>query len=339
MNWRDKAEIYSKYLISFLSRQVSLLWYHFSINWYILARDQTNVIISVLVGFTSLLYVILLILLGFFLLCFVFINILLVFSPMDPRKHSVLYILAARRQYRTELWGILFIFLSQNSKKSKEDCIYKRERKSKNIAIPVRMMAYFAFSLWASFLLLLLFFPLQLYFVCGQFCTISSRLQKVGKDGGEKKQEGKKKFDHDSIMLVGLLINLFSLSRCITLKWTASKNTTAMITLKVPTPPSTRGVNNSKNDRRPSTPALPAVRSPSVKTLLNTALTCCGIFSRWQQRGQRSLPFTACRLARSGEDRVLIDRSPGDLLHRSLIVRWWSCSGFWRLLKYRVVRK
>lgn len=52
----------------------------------------------------------------FFWLCFLFINILLVFSPMDPRKHKVLYILAARRHQQHRIVRYLFIFLSQNSK-------------------------------------------------------------------------------------------------------------------------------------------------------------------------------------------------------------------------------
>lgn len=161
-------------------------------------------------GVTSLLYVTLLIYIYFILLCFVFINILLVFSPMDPRKQKVLYILAARRRQQYRMVRYLFIFLSQNSKKSKEDCIYKRERKSKNIAIPVRMMAYFAFSLWASFLLLLLPPPpiiFCLWTILHNFKLAAESWQGQGK---KKNRNEKKKFDHDSIVLVGLLINLSS---------------------------------------------------------------------------------------------------------------------------------
>lgn len=46
----------------------------------------------------------------------------------------------------------VFIFLSWR-RKSKEDCIYKRECKSKSITIPVRLMAYFAFLFLLPFCL------------------------------------------------------------------------------------------------------------------------------------------------------------------------------------------
>lgn len=112
----------------------------------------------------------------------------------------------------------VFIYIPVTKlKKSKEDCIYKRDRKSKNIAIPVRMMAYFAFSLWASFLLLL-FFPPNYILSVDNFAQFEVGCRKLARTGEKKQEGGKKKFDHDSIMLVGLLICLSSPSLCITLK-------------------------------------------------------------------------------------------------------------------------
>lgn len=168
-------------------------------------------------GVTSLLYATLLIFFYFTLFCF-YQHPSRLLSHGPKATQSLMHACSSPPPTVQNCEVFIYIPVTKLKKKSKEDCIYKRERKSKNIAIPVRMMAYFAFSLWASFLLLLLFFP-QLYFVCGQFCTISSRLQKVGKDRKKKKnRKEKKKFDHDSIMLMGLLINLSSPSLCITLK-------------------------------------------------------------------------------------------------------------------------
>lgn len=126
INWRDEAEIYSKYLISFLSRQASLLWCHLSINLCILARDQTKVIISVLLGVTSLLYVTLLIYFFFFyfvLFLSTSFSSSLPWTRGNAKSDTYLRLAAANS---TELWGI-YLYSCHKTQKNLKRTVSTKE--------------------------------------------------------------------------------------------------------------------------------------------------------------------------------------------------------------------
>lgn len=119
----------------------------------------------------------------FFSLPFPFL--LISFFPTEPCINTSLhtFILHSLPPSQCSIPRLAFIFLSR-SRKSKEDCIYKREHKSKNITIPVRMTAHFA-SLCALFFFFFFLFQLSV----DSFCAIEISRRRSARRG---KKEGPK---------------------------------------------------------------------------------------------------------------------------------------------------
>lgn len=128
----------------------------------------------------------------FFFFSLPFPFLLISFFPTEPCINTSLhtFILHSLPPSQCSIPRLAFIFLSR-SRKSKEDCIYKREHKSKNITIPVRMTAHFA-SLCALFFFFFFLFQLSV----DSFCAIEisrRRSARRGKKEGPKVCKKKKK--------------------------------------------------------------------------------------------------------------------------------------------------
>lgn len=203
----------------------------------------------------------------------------------------------------------VFIFLSWR-RKSKEDCIYKRECKSKSITIPVRLMACFAFLFLLPFL------------------SVDKFAQLKWATGGQHYRERK-----------GLHKNLTILMRAIR---KTSPSTQAYLYMILKSYMEPKPVRNLQ--KHPSSVYLPHETAQRVhnskvtvdkpwpclwsgltcEPLPNPTVMCCCFHSRWLQQGHRSEPFTTHKLVKGVGDGVLIDRCLRDLSLRSLIDRWCS---------------
>lgn len=135
----------------------------------------------------------------FFCIFFLSFPFLLIsFFPTEPCINTSLhtFILHSLPPPQCSILRLVFIFLSR-SRKSKEDCIYKREHKSKNITIPVRMTAHFAS-------LCVLFFFFSIILSVDSFCAIEiSRRRSAWR--GKRKDRGFEKKKKHSITLAGVI--------------------------------------------------------------------------------------------------------------------------------------